>query len=564
MHLSGTTVSRGVAVGRARHFYGQFRQYSKAAVNDVDQEAARLESAAQAAVAQLGSLEKSHKTKALAEIVEVHRMMIENSDLVANSSAAIRRNGVNAEWALKLESERRVNELLASEHPHLREKAIDLQDAAERIQDFLAGDRTKVEIKPGTVIVASEIHPSTLISLAETPPAAIVTEHGGWTSHVFIIAREMQIPAVAGVANALRKIRDGSTLTIDADAGEIILTGDSLSSRDTLDTPPNLLQQWPLPQATSADRLTGDGVPISISANAELPENCARALDLGADGIGLLRSEYLFDLRLGVPDFETQEKAYRASIEVLAGRPCRIRTFDVPMDRLADRGSTREKNPALGLRGIRYSLKHEDEFRIQLSAILYASKGAQVEIAFPLVSSIDEVIKAGEILRDEAQKANAEVPRFGALIEVPAAVLMSETILQHVDFVCVGSNDLVQYLLAADRDNDAVANLYQTLHPAVIRSLKIIADAANLAGKEAAVCGEVAGSSYYTALLIGLGFRSLSMNPKSIAKVRSLLPGITLKSAEDLAERVLAAKTTQEAETVLSEFHGGVRASDNK
>ncbi len=547
-----------MATGTAVCFYGQSRQYFRYELgfsNGVAAETRRLEGAAAAAIAVLRDYSAARHGQAAAEIFDAQRMLIEDSDLIARACDTVRQQKMNAEWALKIESDRNIEKICAISDPHLREKALDLRDAVERVQNFLSGTESGTVLAPNSVIVASEIRPSTLISFLQTPPVAIVTEHGGWTSHAFIIAREMQIPAVAGVADVLRRVTDGAILMVDAEAGRVTRK-DALPSRSTAGfTPKPLIPRVVTTTPEPADLTTLDGIRISISANAETPERCAQAIKLGADGIGLLRSEYLFDWHSGVPDLETQKSTYGESFGASDGLPCRIRTFDIPADRLIDTVERREKNPALGLHGIRHSLADEHQFRIQLSAIVTAAEDADVEIVFPLVSNVDEVRQAKRILSVACVDAGRPIPRVGALIEVPAAVLAIESLLDELDFVCVGSNDLVQYLVAADRDNELVADTYQTLHPAVIRSLKLIADAAAAAGKTAVVCGEMAGSPFYIPLLLGLDFTSFSMNVYSIESVRELVRSISVDESTVMTRQILEVHTASEAETLLAAFH---------
>jgi len=539
-------------------FYGQSRQYFRYELgfsNGVSAEIRRLEGATAAAIAVLRNYSSTRRGQAAAEIFDAQRMMIEDSDLISRACDTVRQKKINAEWALKIESDRNIEKISAISDPHLREKTLDFRDAVERVQNHLSGTESGIALAPNSVIVASEIRPSTLIAFAQTPPVAIVTEHGGWTSHAFIIAREMQIPAVAGVAHILRRLSDGAILLVDAEAGRVTIK-DHLASPGTLEFAskpliPRIITAIPEP----VDLTTLDGVRVRISANAETRERCARAIELGADGIGLLRSEYLFDWHRGIPDLETQTSAYRESFGAAAGRPCRIRTFDIPADRLIDTVEQLEKNPALGLHGIRHSLADEHQFRIQLSAIVTAAEDADVEIVFPLVSNVDEVRQAKRILSAACTNAGRPIPRVGALIEVPAAVLAIESLLGELDFVCVGSNDLVQYLVAADRDNELVAATYQTLHPAVIRSLKLIADAAAVAGKKAVVCGEMAGSPFYAPLLLGLGFTWFSMNVTSIESVRELVRAISVDESTAMTRQILGVHTAAEAETLLAAFH---------
>jgi phosphoenolpyruvate-protein phosphotransferase (PTS system enzyme I) len=562
VHVSGTAVSRGIAVGTVVRFYGTLRQYSQTAIDDPETEVSRFLAAVDAARAELNELVASRAGHSSAAVFEVHVLMLDDPALRAATVETIERDRVNAEWALKVVADRFVEDLLSAQEPHLREKAEDVRDVAERVQTHLSGDASTVLPWADSIIVASEIQPSTLISLSANPPIGIATERGGWTSHAFILARELGIPAVAGIRNILRIARDGDRIHVDGDKGELVINpAHSSVAIAGVEAAP---RSEPTELNRISDAETADGVRVTIAANAETPESIRRAIEMGADEIGLLRSEYLFDLRRGLPDYSAQVAAYQRSISAAAGKRCRIRTFDVPADRLQVRGLGKEKNPALGLRGIRHALANEDLFRVQISAILEAARAGKVEIVLPLVSSVEEVQRAHEIISDEALKAGVRMPRVGGLIEVPAAVISADLLINHLDFACIGTNDLVQYMSAADRDNDAVASSYQTLHPSVIRSLRTVREAAIAVGKRAIICGEIAGSPYYIPLLLGLGFDSLSMNLTSIPRVREAISRFSSDVLTELAGRIQLLESAAAAEAALSEFHSRHRSFETR
>ncbi len=559
--IPARVVSRGIAVGNALCLHGRKRQFFRLEISsdNIDTELARLDAAVEIATKQLESLavaRSSDVPDAVSDILEVHLLFIRESSLIANFKQTVISESVNAEWAVKLVSEDYLNRYRAIKDDHLREKATDLEDVTERILNALAGDESVQHLPQNTVIVASEIRPSTMLEFLHNRPVALVTEHGGWTSHVFIMAREMGIPALAGAKNVLRRVKTGDMLGIDAIDGSLYIRPTQETRTALINKLTSIESISSLPHGSVGRVHTIDNVEVLIAANVDKPEGCRLALEMGTNGIGLLRSEYLFEHMNGLPSEEVQFAAYR-EVALAAGRcGVRIRTFDLGIEQASVRADIREKNPALGLRAIRLSLAQERQFRIQLRSILRASFETTVSFVLPLVSGVEEIRQTRDIIAEE-KRALAEKgisfgnPEFGVMIELPSAVLTINEILRYVDFVCLGTNDLVQYLVGVDRDNESVADWYQTLHPAVIRSIKTVLTAARAADKRAVVCGEMAGSPFYTPLLIGLGARDFSMNPHSIPAVHKLISGISHAETLEKLNIVESAETASEIEAIL-------------
>ncbi len=563
--IVANVVSRGVAVGHAVCLYGRKRQFYRIALNSaqIESEIVRLEFAVKAATQQVTSLAQPH-LKGLpgivSDIFDVHLLIIQESSLIENLKETIRNEKINAEWAIKIVSEHYLARYRELPDGHLKEKSVDVEDVTERILNALYGEESPPKLPDNAIVIASEIRPSTLMEFFNDRPAAIVTEHGGWTSHAFIMAREMGIPAVAGVKNILRQVKTGDSVAVDAIRGSLIFrpsgtTRETLRMADETSAAPYDGQNL-----VSGVVRTTDGKEIMIAANVDKPDLVRRAVEMGVNAIGLLRTEYLFDHLHGLPDEESQFKLFREVVIAASGRPVRIRTFDLGIDEISTNTGEIEKNPALGLRAIRLSLSDEESFRIQLRSIMRASAEANVQIVLPLVSDVDEIKRTKDILEDEAESlrtigAEFAKPSLGAMVEVPAAVLCIDEILRYVDFVCLGTNDLVQYLVAVDRDNESIADNYQTLHPAVIRSVKIVLDAANAAEIPAVVCGEMAGSPFYTPLLLGLGATNLSMNLHSIAGVQRLISEISFSETSELVESIKSSETAADVEAKLLLFY---------
>ena len=558
-------VSRGIALGRAVCLFGRKRQFYRIDLDNgqIEIETERLDFAVKAATQQLVSLAQSRRSELpdiVSDIFDVHLLIINESSLVSNLKQTIIEQKINAEWAIKLVSEDYLNRYRSIPDDHLREKAVDLEDVTDRILNALYDEESVMRLPENAIIVASEIRPSTLMEFFNDRPAALVTEHGGWTSHAFIMARELGIPAVAGVKNVLRQIKMGQQIVVDALEGTVIINPNGMTS-DTIIAKRELINARTETMSVPLGfPKTIDGREICIAANVDKPDLCRRAVEMGSNGIGLLRTEYLFDHLQGFPNEETQFKLFQEVVTAAKDSHIRIRTFDLGVDQLATNTGGREKNPALGMRAIRLSLSDEKNFRVQLRSILRASQNAHVEIVLPLISDVNEIIRTRQIFDDERRQLLTEgvevgKPGLGAMIEVPAAVLSINEILRHVDFICLGTNDLVQYLLAVDRDNESVAEQYQTLHPAVLRSIKLVLDAANAANVPVIVCGEMAGSPFYTPLLIGLGATDLSMNLHSIADVHRLISSISYADTVELVKSIEFAETASETEEKLLDFY---------
>lgn len=562
VRFQAKAVSRGVAIGKVVCLHGNNRQYFRVSLSakETPGEVRRLRSAVKLAVRQLRQLKHGNSfvgTGIGPGIFDAHIMILEDGSFVSKIESAIENEHVNAEWAVKLVSDEYVSRYRAIEDDHLREKFIDVEDVSERLLTALGGGRrTKTWLEPGSIIVAKQLRPSTIVELHDRKPVGLITEHGGWTSHTFILARELNIPAVTGLSKAMRKLDAGDTVLVDGFAGRVIVEPDDKTQQEVLNSKPSALRGRTDEAEKISPLRTLDGREITIRANAEQAGAYRLAQRFGARGIGLFRSEFLFSRLGGFPTEHEQVEAYRRLAAAVGGDPLRIRTFDIGIGQLFDRGDDRERNPALGLRAIRLGLSHPKELRTQLRAILRASHGNNIGLVIPMVSGLAEVSAVGRLLASEKAKLEGRdldlgEPKIGAMIEVPSAVMLMDRIVREVDFVCVGTNDLVQYLLAADRDNESVADWYQSLHPSVVRAIKSVIDAGSAVGKPVALCGEMAGSPFYVPLLLGLGARELSMNVSSIARVGKAVSSIAYEEAAELASEVLKLGTVEEIEDAV-------------
>ena len=553
--VHGIAVSRGIAIGRAvlmassrvdvAHYFIEPGQVEaeiarvRAGRNAVIEEITRLRQS----IATLGPKEAPHE---LAALLEVHLMLLQDEELIAGVKHWITGRLYNAEWALTTQLEVLARQFDEMEDEYLRERKADLEQVAERIlrymkgvaspvapagkrpqrqHDVLAGDGVETPL----VLIAHDLSPADMLQFKQSVFAGFVTDVGGRTSHTAIVARSMDIPAVVGARTASQLVRQDDWVIIDGDAGvmivdpsPIILAEYGYKQRQVE------LERGRLARLRHTPAVTMDGQKIELLANIELPEDTPAALQAGAVGVGLFRSEFLFMGRQQqLPDEEEQYLAYRKAVEGMQGLPVTIRTIDVGADKPLD-DSQRDAahlNQALGLRAIRWSLAEPEMFRTQLRAILRAAAHGQVKMLVPMLAHASEIRQTLSLLDfARAELDNRGVAygpvQVGAMIEIPAAALTLRTFLKYFDFLSLGTNDLIQYTLAIDRADESVAYLYDPSHPAVLRLVADTIAECRRQGKDVSVCGEMAGDIGFTRLLLGLGLRSFSMHPAQILAVK--------------------------------------------
>lgn len=528
---------------------GRKRQYFRAEITEgrVTEEIARFTTAVAYATKQLEALIAKPPTQNAADIFDAHLLILESSSFLDAVADVIRTDLVTAEWAVKTVTDKLVSSQRASADVHLRQKAVDIEDVSERVSNALAGGKSPLPpLPPNTVIIATELFPSTLMEFAESLPTAIITERGGWTSHTFILARESNIPAVSGIKRVTRRFDDGDLVVVDGEIGTVTFASkeefDLALAEQNLGTAP--LGSWATDESTDS--------AFRLYVNTDSSAKVKRALENGALGIGLIRSEYLFPGIKGWPDEERQFLAYKAAAEAAGGREIRIRTFDFDLDQVSFGGREPEKNPALGMRAIRLGLARERNFRTQLRSILRANTEGNVSIILPMIAGVQDIKQVRNLIDDEYSRLEGvRFPKIGAMIELPSAVLVIDQILKYVDFLSVGTNDLVQYTLGVDRDDEMVADWYQSLHPAVLRSIAHLIEAAKAAGKPVSMCGEMAGLPFYIPLLVGLGAEEFSLKLSSLAVVRRILRNVDRAQVEEIVRVVKELDTTQAVEDAL-------------
>lgn len=559
--LKVTPVSRGMGIGQVVFFAPVSSRVIHADIDKdrVPIEIDRLNEAVRSAKRKIAKF--AGEQNRASSVFGAHFLIIDDSTFVGDIESVIRSRHVNAEWAVRLISEHRRKRQNSVADETFRDKANDIADVAEHLINELTGASDSDWVAPpDAVVVARELRPSNIVLIAKSMPAAIITERGGWTSHASILARELKIPMVAGLQEMRPKLTEHDNVIVDAVNGEIIVDPDidTIERFRTVNIERDVAATYVARPRNSC--ITRDGTEIVIRANADSAASYETARLAGAVGIGLFRSESLIKNAAQIPSEREQLDAYVNIAEAVGDDGVRIRTFDIGIGQFSLDNELVENNPSLGLRSIRLSLTNPLYYRTQIRALLRASAEHEIEIILPLITGLDEILRTRELIELEREKLiesglAAGDPRLGVMIEVPSAVLTAHELAENVDFLCLGTNDLVQYLLAVDRDNEAVEQWYQTLHPAVFRAIKQVVTAGRETGKPVIVCGEMAGSPFYVPLLIGAGARELSININSIESVRRLIAGITIGDSAALLEHVMACKTADDAENDLRTFY---------
>ena len=537
--LHGLGVSGGIAIGQAQLLSHATLEVAHLTLpgRQLEKEVARFEKAVDRVRAELDELrdDLAESAAEMRAFIDVHSLILQDPELVDEAKSLIRERGCNAEWALVQQMDALVKQFDAFDDPYLRERKADVVQVVERVIKELMGRSGKIgRAAKGAkgvkeeeqIIVAHDLPPSDLISFKEHRFAAFVTDVGGATSHTAILARSMAIPAVVGLRGAREAIKDGELLIVDGYRGVIIINPDERVLEEyRLRKTQIELERSKLKRLKKAESLTLDDVRIELLANIELPDDVQAAKDNGADGVGLFRTEFLFLNRREVPSEDEQYEAYRKVVKGMAGKPVVIRTYDLGADKTFDQARS-ATNPALGRRGIRLSLSEPAMFGMQLRAILRAARFGPVRILIPMISNVQEVEatraaidRAREELRDR-RVAYGEDIQLGGMIEIPAAALALNMFLKRLDFVSIGTNDLTQYTLAIDRGDEEVADLYDSLHPAVLMLIAHTLAGGEKAGVPVSICGELAGNPKLTRLLLGMGLRHFSMHPSQILEVK--------------------------------------------
>ena len=572
--LNGVGVSAGIAIGRAQlvsHATLEVAHYM-IPMSKVDAEIARFTNAVKEVQTELEALHLAMTggdvPSEFGAFLDVHWMILTDPTLSETPKKIILDQRCNAEWALTTQLQVLVDQFEQIEDPYLRERKSDIVQVGERVLKRLMG-------KPGalpapvaeeqTILVAHDLSPADVIQFKHHRYGAFLTDVGGVTSHTAIVARSLNVPAVVATHNARQLIRDSEMLIVDGESGVVIVNPDrAVLAEYRLKQSELELERQKLKRLRLKPAETIDGHHVELHANIELPEDLEQTLENGATGIGLFRSEFLFLNRVGLPTEDEQFEAYRTVAEGMNGHPVTIRTFDLGADKHVEGldGLARvAPNPALGLRAVRFCLAEPRLFLTQLRAILRASHYGRVRILVPMLASsgeIDQTLQmiemAKESLREQGVPFDSQV-EVGGMIEIPAAVIAMDAFVAKLDFLSIGTNDLIQYTLAVDRSDESVAHLYDPLHPAVIRLLAMAITMANKARRPIAVCGEMAGEVRLTRLLLGLGLVNFSMHPAHLLEVKQRVLTSEVAAAKVLVDRIRRADNPDKIASLVDKLN---------
>jgi phosphoenolpyruvate-protein phosphotransferase len=562
LRCKGLGVSDGLVIGRVLRLQEGTHEVYRAhiAEADLERERRRFRAAVRLSRRQLETIkERAEKElgRGHAYIFDAHLLFLQDAKLTRDVEDYIVKEHSNAEWAAKVVGDRLLSIYTQINDEYLRERGSDIEDVIQRLLANLTGEGPKYpNLSADAVIVSTDLLPSTIAELNLNHVKAIATDAGGWASHMAIIARGLGLTAVVGLRDFYHRTRTGDQIIVDAHQGEVILH----PAPETLDQYRFTVHE-PDPTFAAPEKLecgpatTRDGVEITLRANVELPTEFQAVQDFGACGVGLFRSEFLLS-RPGLMSSEDEQyDVYKALVEAAGEYGAIVRLFDVGGEFGPDL-KERERNPALGLRAVRFNLRYKQIMRTQVSAILRAAAAGPLSLVIPMIADVGDVRLAKRVIDEEMERlASEHIPfatvRVGAMIEIPSAVLTAEKIATEVDFFELGTNDLVQYTLAVDRGNDKVSEWFRTLHPAVLYGIGRTLEAAKHAGIPVIVCGEMASTPAYAVLLVGLGAVDLSMTPAMIPRVRNVLTQITAADIHELAVKCLAAATADEVEDLV-------------
>ena len=556
--IHGISASKGIAIGRVRIVDRGRPEVTERSLDPsrIEAEVRRFRRAVQAARRELRSVKAripEGTPKEIAAFIDAHLLMLEDEAISKAPIACIRGKRCNAEWALKLQRDALVAVFDEIDDPYLRARKDDVEHVVNRVQSHLQGRRRKEpppgETAAGKIIYSDDLTPADTVLMQHQGVAGFMTEFGGPNSHTAILARSLDIPAVVGLHRSATLLRDGDEVVLDGRQGVVIVSPDDAVRRFYQRRSREIARvKAARRKLRSTPTVTADGEPVVLQANVELPGEFAGAVRDGAAGIGLYRTEYLFMNRREPPDEQEQFEAYSELVGALKGAPVTIRTLDLGADKQVDGArpdAPLTSNPALGLRAVRLCLKEQSLFRPQIRAILRASAHGPVRMMIPMLANTTELGQVHRLVRDCERELDARGERYdasmpvGAMIEVPAAAICADIFARRLDFLSIGTNDLIQYTIAIDRVDDEVSYLYDPLHPAVLRLVTTTIQAGRKAGIPVAMCGEMAGDAHYTKLLLGMGLREFSVHPNALLEVKQIIGETRIAPARRLARRIL-------------------------
>lgn len=557
--LRGIAASSGIAIAKAYRLVEPDLSIEKKTVSDTTSEIKRLQDALTISISDLEAIRDKTKLELgedKAEIFDAHIFILNDPELINQVEDKIKSENLNAEYALKEVTDMFIEMFEQMDNEYMRERAADIWDVRKRVLSHLLGVKivNPSLIEEDAILVAEDLTPSDTAQLNRQYVKAFTTNIGGRTSHSAIMARSMEIPAVVGTKTATEVIKDGDLIIVDGLKGEVHVNPSE-----------EVVQQYKKEQIRFEEQKAEwakllhektksvDGHEVHLVANIGTPQDLEGVINNGGEGVGLFRTEFLYMGRNELPTEEEQFEAYKTVLEGLKGQPVVVRTLDIGGDKeLPYLNLPKEMNPFLGFRAIRLCLEEQSIFRTQLRALLRASIYGNLKIMFPMIATLDEFRTAKEMLQEERQKLISEGIQVsdeievGIMVEIPSTAVMADLFAKEVDFFSIGTNDLIQYTMAADRMNEKVSYLYQPYNPAILRLVKMVIDAAHKEGKWVGMCGEMAGDELAIPLLLGLGLDEFSMSATSILKARAQILRLSKKEMEDLAQKALQMSTTNE------------------
>ncbi len=566
--LQGIAASDGIAIAKVYTLTEPDLTVTKVTVEDSEKEVSRLDDALAASIKDV-ELIKETALKNLgeeeAQVFDAHLMVLSDPELIGQVKDSITSNKVNAESALKEVTDMFISIFAGMEdNPYMQERAADIRDVSKRVLAHLLGVKipSPATIKDEVIIVAADLTPSDTAQLNRQYVKAFVTDIGGRTSHSAIMARSLEIPAIVGTKEVTSIAKDGDIIIVDGLAGDVFLNpSEEVVAEYRAKAEAFAAQQAEWEKLKDSKTYTKDGHQVELAANIGTPKDLEGVVNNGAEGVGLYRTEFLYMDSHEMPTEEDQFEAYKAVLEGMNGKPVVVRTMDIGGDKeLPYLPLPHEMNPFLGYRAIRISLNEPEMFRTQLRALLRASVYGKLRIMFPMIATLNDFRGAKALLEEEKAKLIAEGVavsddiQVGIMIEIPAAAVLAHQFAKEVDFFSIGTNDLIQYTMAADRMNERVSYLYQPYNPSILTLIKHVIDSAHKEGKWAGMCGEMAGDQTAVPLLVGLGLDEFSMSASSVLKTRSLISKLTLSDMQALAAKAInECATVQEVEALVEE-----------
>ncbi|TQQ83963.1 phosphoenolpyruvate--protein phosphotransferase [Peptacetobacter hominis] len=559
MAYKGTGASPGIALGKALVVEHKELVIEKRTVTDTDAEIAKLREAVAVSKEELTKV-KEKAAKELgeeeAEIFGAHLLVLEDPELTGAAEAKIASENVNAEFALNEIKEMFVSMFESMDNEYMRERAADIKDVTNRVLRHILGVKVidLSALEEEVVLVAHDLTPSDTATMNKKMVLGFLTNIGGRTSHTAIMARTLEIAAVVGLTDITENVKDGDFVVFNGDTGEVIINPDEETKAKYAELKAKFEEEKKaLELLKGKESVTLDGRKVELAGNIGTPNDIEGLIKNDAEGVGLYRTEFLYMDSDKLPEEDTQFEAYKAVLEGMNGKPIVIRTLDIGGDKKLDYlPLDEEMNPFLGYRAIRLCLDRTDIFKTQLRALYRASVYGKLRIMFPMISSLEELLKAKEVVAEVLAELDAEGIEYakdveiGMMIEVPSAAVISDVLAKHVDFFSIGTNDLIQYTTAVDRMNQKISYLYNQFNPAVLRLIKMVIDNAHKEGKWVGMCGEAAGDQMMIPILLGFGLDEFSMSPISILPARKLITSVNEADMKKFADEVLAMGTAEE------------------